>query len=924
MPPKEDLQTQTVSRECKGLMLHPNPYALPEGALLEANNVTIDRPNIISKTRGLNRYGDALSNAPTTMSEFNDKIIVQDGTTLRFDSDGAGTWTALSGTHAAPDANNRMRFVESLFSLFFTTSTGLFRLDDEVTGTPARAGMPQGLDIDNSFTGTGLGFFNTAAQIAYKVVYIRKDANDQEIIGAPSFRQVVQNPVTATTWTFAMPTVTVTQTAHGYSTLDTIIVTNSSDTPTEAPTSTITSTGANTYTYTIAGSPTASGTQDVRRDENVDIVTTIPDDVAAGDFIEIYRTEQSANITTGPGGRYLKVNRVELASGDISTGTITFSDTFAEAFLGEDLYDNPEAEGQDQSSFRAPHMTDVTLWRGHLWGCNTRQPHRKQLDFLETTGLMDNTSSITIGARTYIFSGADDIPNQKFKREILQTTEAENVAETMRNLCRVANRDTGNTIFYLRYISGPNDPPGQILIERRDLTDTALAFTVDASGTGDNFSPVLPTSGSTIVTEAVQRTNRIVHSKFEEPDGWPLLNLDDIGSSRAKVLRLVPLRDSLMIFTERGVHLVTGDVEQDFTIVEMETDIQLLAVESPAVLNDKVWCFTNQGIVSLNENGAEVRSFHGIERDLQKIQTFTNFKTLTWGLAYEEDHKYILWTQGESGDATVTVGWFWNDFTETWVKRIKKVSCGIVPKEDQVMFLGHAVDTFVLKERKSFTSSALDFVDESITITITAVSTGTHPTTGNTVTELTFTYTYTGTPLTTEFGVSQGTDFGRILALVNNGSNSFTATLDNLGANWSAAAATAEIPIISRIRWAPEVYGDPSKKKQFTYAVLSLEADTARSMTFKFVSDAIQDEIAVKPIVITIALGWGSVSWGSAKWGSSGPRRSTPRRVPIPRKCQKCRALSTIIEHTRARSFFDIANLGLTVRNISSRTNDAS
>lgn len=922
MPPKEELETQVLERECKGLYLSPNPYVLPEGALLEAQNVVIDRPNIISKSRGLNRYGNILSNAPSAMSEFNDKVLVLDGTTLKYDSDGAGTWTSLSGTFSAPDANNKMRFAESLFSLFFTTSTGIFRLDT-LSGTPARSGIPQGLDIEPSFIGTGLGFFNTEAQIGYKVVYVRKDGNNQELIGAPSFRVVVKNPVTATTWTRATTTLTVTHTSHGYTTGDTVIVTNSSDSNTESVLSTITVSDANTYTYTVADTGAASGTQDVRRDENVQIITTIPDEIAAGDFLEVYRTEMSADINTDPGGRYLKVTRIELAAGDITAGTYTFSDDFPEAFLGEELYDNQTAEGSDQSNYRAPYGTDVVYWNGHLWTCNTRQPHRLRLD-MKTTEDMANDDTVTIGGRTYTAKAAEDTANQQFLLDQSQATEAQNVENTSRSLVRTANRDSGNSTFYLHYVSGPNDPPGQLLIERRDLTDTALAVTANASDIGGDFEPVLPTSGSTVATEATQQTNRVFHSKAEQPDAWPLLNYDDIGPSRSKVLRLVPLRDSLMVFTERGVYRIHGPTEIDFTIDLIETDIQLLAPESPAVLSDSVWCFSNQGVVSLNENGARVRSFYGIDKELQKLQTFSNYKTLTWGIAYDEDHKYILWAQDESGDSTVTVGWIWNDFTETWTRRLKKVSCGVVPQESQVMYLGHAVDTYVLKERKSFTANATDFIDESIAITITGVSTGTHPTSGATVSELTFTYTYTGVTLTTEFGISQNTDFGRILVLTDNGASSYTATLDTLGANWATGAATADIPIVSRVKWAPEVFNDPSKRKQFSYFSMSLEADTARSMTLKFHADTQNVEVAVNPIVVAITAGWGSSPWGSSPWGNrSRSRRSTPFRVPIPRRCQKCRALSPIFEHSRARSYFDICNTSLTVRNISSRTDFA-
>lgn len=920
MPPKEDLSTQVLEREARGLMLHPNPYSLPEGALLEANNVVIDRPGVISKARGLNRYGDALSNPPTTLAEFDDTVIVQDGSTLKYDSDGAGTWSSLSGTFSAPDVNNRIRYAEALFALFFTTSEGLYRLD-ALTGTPTRAGMPQGLDLQDTFTGTGLGWFTPATQVGYKIVWIRKDANDQEIYGAPSFREVIKNPYTAVTWTNSGTTVTVTHTSHGYSTEDTIQQTDLSDAD-AAVDSTITVSDPDTYTYTSTGTAGGSGTASHARTEDVQLVSTIPDDVAAGDFYEIYRTQLSADINTDPGGRYLKVNRVEVDASDITAGTVTFADDFDPAFLGQDLYDNPTAEGSDQSNYRSPFFTDVTLWKGHLWGCNTRQPHRLQLQFLTINNVADGSDTITIGGITYTFEDANDIGNQEFRLEDGLTTEAENVAETMRNLCLVANRDTNNTAFYLHYISGPTDAPGQILIERRDLTNTALAVTANDTGTGGSFSPVLPTSGSTVATEATQHTNRLQRSKFEEPDAWPLLNFDDLGSPNSKILRIVPLRDSLMAFTERGIYRVSGDTEADFSIRNIETDIQLLAPESPAVLNDSIWAYTDQGIVSINENGAKVRSFYGIERELQKIQTFTNFKTHTWGISYDEDHKYILWAQSQSGDSSATVGWVWNDFTQAWTKRIKKVTCGVVTEESNLLFLGHAVDSYVLKERKSFNTSAIDFTDEDIDITITAVSTGTHPSDATkTVSVLTFSYTYAEADLTTEFGIKQNTDFGRVLALTDNGSNSYTATLDTLGANWSTGAAFALIPIISRVRWAPEVMGDASKKKQFTYAALSLEADTVRAVTLKFVSDVIQDEVAVNPVIIAIAAGWGSIPWGTGKWGSGGPKKSTPVRVPIPRRCQRCGALSTIFEHSRSRSFFDIVNLGLTSRLISPRIN---
>lgn len=911
-------KTQIIDRQSVGLMLHPNPYALPEGALLEADNVVIDRPNVVSKVRGFNRYGDALANPASAIGEFNDTLLVLDGSTLKYDSDGAGTWSSLSGTYAAPDSSNRMRFQVARKSLYFTTSGGVYRLDElDTPGTPARSGIQQGLDIAATFTGTGLGWMTPDTQVAYKIVYLRKDANNRELIGAPSFREVVTNSYTAVTWTFASATVTVTHTAHGYSTGDTIQQANLSDAA-AAINGTITVSDANTYTYTPTGSPATSGTADHARTEDVSLVSTVPDEMVAGDFYEIYRTQMSADDTTDPGAVYLKVNRVELASADITAGTVTFTDDFAEAFLGVQLYTNPTFGSIDRTNYRPPFALDIAQYRGYFFYANTRQPHRLQLQLLEASTL-SNDDTITIGARTYTAKATEDTGAQEFLLETSLTTEAQNVEATIKSLVRVANRDSGNSVFYLYYISGADDPPGQFLIERRNLTDTSLAVTVSTSGVGDNFSPVLPTSGSTVSTEAEALVNGLYRSRFEQPDAVPLLSFDTVGSTRDPILRLVELRDSLMIFTDRGIYRLSGEDEFSFDISRLETDIQLLAPESTAVLNDQVYCYTNQGIATVNENGAKIESFYGIEKELNKLQNFSNFKTLSWGIAYEEDRKYMFFAQAESGDTTATVAWMFNAFTRTWTRRLKTAVVGIVPSAQRKLYLGHSVDSYILQERKSFGTSSSDFVDEDIDVTITAVGTTTDSD-GNTVSQVTLTNSYSTETFAVEWLLNQGSYFSRILAITDNGSNSYTVDLETLE-SYATGAATVSVPIASRVRWKPEVADNPGLKKQFTYITLSLEEDLARELNIGFLSDVYNTETFVDPVLIQPSLGWGSIKWGTAPWGSNGVEKATPVRIPVPQSYQRCQGLSVLFEHNRARSTFGIANLAYTVRAISDRTN---
>ncbi len=915
MPPKRMAQHKGAI----GLLLHPNPYDLPPGALLEADNVVIDRPGVISKSRGFERYGTTLVAPAKAMGEFDNTIVLLDGQTLKYDSDGAGTWASMAGTFDPPDADHRMRFLESRKALYFTSATGIHRLD-QLGNAPKSAGMPQGLDIQTVFSGIGLGWMMGNVQVAYKVLWLRKDANAQEILGTASFREIVTNSLAAVTWTFAAGTVTVAHTAHGYATGNTVQITeaNAGNEAVESPTSTITVTGANAYTYTIAGTPGASGTAKAHRIEDVSLTTTIPSEVVAGDFYEVYRTQQSADETTDPGARYLLVTRVAVVAGDITAGTVTFVDDFDDAFLGAQLYSNPTAEGLDQTNDRPPFARDLAFFRGHVFYANTRQPHFLELQFLETTGLVAGTSSITIGARTYLFNATEDIATQKFKLETTLTTEAENVEATMKSLVRVANRDTGNSIFYLYYTSDALDPPGKILIRRRTLADTSLAITANTVATGDNFTPNLPASGTSVSTQSDASANRIYRSKFEQPDAVPLTNFESVGAERDAILRIVALRESLIIFTERSILRLSGEDELNFTIQVLESSVRLLAPESCAVLNDAVHCFSSQGVIAASENGARIESFLGIELELQKIQNFPSYKTLTWGIGYEQDRKYLLFAQAQSGDTTATVAWQFNYLTNSWTRRLKTAIAGVVLKESDRLYLAHAIDPFVLRERKSFMTSNTDYRDEDIPATIAVVGTTTDSA-GNTVSQLTLTFTYTTVALDTQWLVSQGFSIGRVTAVIDNGGSSFTVTLDTLGI-YVAGAATLGIPIRSRVRWAPEVGGNPAITKMYPYCTISMEADTYREVRIGFVTDVVETEHFVNPLIIALSSGWGSAPWGSSPWGAGGPIKSTPLRIPVPLRFRRCRGISTIVEHDKANASFEILSMALVAAGISDRS----
>ena len=178
----------------KGLYTSPNEFSsVPDGALYRALNCNIDVDNVIEPRRGQDRLVAFISASDrgTRYTSYQDTLIGHyRGAKLAHKS--GGSWVEYTGTYNHPDsALARLRFLRANNNLYFTTSAGVYKLDS-ATGTPTPAGTFKGLDIQLSLGGA-TGFLATNNQVAYRVVWGIKDAQNNIIYGAPSGRAVIAN-----------------------------------------------------------------------------------------------------------------------------------------------------------------------------------------------------------------------------------------------------------------------------------------------------------------------------------------------------------------------------------------------------------------------------------------------------------------------------------------------------------------------------------------------------------------------------------------------------------------------------------------------------------------------------------------------------------------------------------------------------------
>lgn len=198
---------QNVTLSAKGLYTFPNKLgSVPDGALLEANNVVIDRDGVINPRRGYTFYGNVLGNSSNRSKQlivYQDRILRHWSTTIDADSDGAGNFVTLNDQTGGvanvlePTLGTRIKYIEAQGNLYFTSSVGIRKISALNAGklstsviTPA--GGVQALDgeaVLNSIT----GWFTQDSTVAYRVVWGIKDANSNVILGAPSERMIIAN-----------------------------------------------------------------------------------------------------------------------------------------------------------------------------------------------------------------------------------------------------------------------------------------------------------------------------------------------------------------------------------------------------------------------------------------------------------------------------------------------------------------------------------------------------------------------------------------------------------------------------------------------------------------------------------------------------------------------------------------------------------
>jgi hypothetical protein len=209
--------SQTVTLRALGLNYSPNALSLPDGSLVQADDVVIRRDNTIEPRRGFSEYSEPIGAGADRIKqlfEYKGRLLAHYSNKIAFDSgtlndEGKAIFGAFDGTYSETQDGLRIKAIEANKNLYFTTSAGIKKISAksaaDLTTSPGvirDAGTIKALNISANLDvqqGQLSGFLPADSAVAYRVVWGYKDNNDNLNLGVPSNRVEVYNYLSDTT-----------------------------------------------------------------------------------------------------------------------------------------------------------------------------------------------------------------------------------------------------------------------------------------------------------------------------------------------------------------------------------------------------------------------------------------------------------------------------------------------------------------------------------------------------------------------------------------------------------------------------------------------------------------------------------------------------------------------------------------------------
>lgn len=617
-------------------------------------------------------------------------------------------------------------------------------------------------------------------------------------------------------------------------------------------------TDLNGSTVTRIGTPSslAIATNLSPWDTNVEIVGTIPKNASDSlSFVQLYRTTVTDTSLISPLDQYALVYERNLVSGDFVTRTITITDEVEPSLVGIPLYTGSDQEGIGQANDPPPMAWDMCKFRDFTLFGNITRPSSLQFTLLavgspsglqsgDTITIVTDFNNIPDATEVYTAAGSEVAASRQFK-VYSAGTPSQNITDTAESFIRVLNYDEDMPVHAI-YLSSATDTPGQILLEA-DYPDLGT-FNVTASAHTAAYDPELDDLDSDINSIP----NGVAVSKTSELEAVPLLNFLPAGDSSSSLLRMIALRDYVIVIKTDGVYKINGYSPNGLLCTAFDLTTKIIGADTAVSLNSSVFMLSTQGVVSISDGGTNAMSIPVDDQLNELVGSYLdNIRENAFALGYESDRKYIL-SLPDSGGVSTNIQYNYNYVTQAWTTWSRSLYSGFIHSNDNKIYIARAneEDTGVSKERKNY--SYTDFVDEAFDVVVTAVD-------DNVLT------------LTNAIGIEVGDVFYQSSSLfspitaVDLDTNEITLLYTLSFTTGTRSVLTAYLCVLT---WKQVFASNPAMTRQFGEGVALFKNTRFNTATMRFVTDFSQGVSDVPITGVGNSL-WGLFPWGEEPWGTS-------------------------------------------------------
>lgn len=553
-----------------GLVTAPGLMARNPASCIDVQNFRFPQRGVMRKRPGFARQtGTAGVNEVFTSlmssAQLGDQMLAMGGGVgvRTIYKGGAASWSALTDPDASSTGTDAPRArVGVLGGNHYVNGPGLRRLTGS-SGPHYAAGMPRGLEpwtysmnpAVYAVLGGAAGFLADGASAAYRVTWHVKSGGT-ELSGPPTGRLTIRNI-----------------------------------------------TGTSGYVAATARNVTLRIPVPYGLDSTTQLLTT-------SHYWRLWRSRVAPTAADVPDDDMYLVAENFLSSTDITNGYAVVTDATPDVFmlaqppLNTNSLNYQEAgldNGQTFADDPPPStVQDFAVFADCMWFTMSYERAFLLLNLISASFAPGNT--IVINGTTLTAVAGVPVNPGDFTIITTLASLSLNIEATARNIVDAFNRTSGRAAVAAFHTAVGTNAPGYIALES---TTSTGGFTVQSATAGALFRPNITTARNTNPAGA---GNTLAFSKPSRPDAVPVANRLTVGPSDATILRVVPFRERLLVFTTVGLYQIDGRYFGDFVVSLTDASLQLLQMDAVAVLEDRCYAWCRSGIAEITDGGTSIVS----------------------------------------------------------------------------------------------------------------------------------------------------------------------------------------------------------------------------------------------------------------------------------------------------------------------------